>query len=447
LKAPGGRRRPAPARHEEELPVGRARAGSDLAVAGLDRLLEDAGRGVHDPHGLLAGGDDAAAVGCEDERVAAGHVPGGVAPRGREAEAAVWLDAVERRREHGRRRRGRRSLDARRAAEREEGDERGDRYHEEDGPEAPSAGLARLEGSRELRAVLEASAGIGEESAGDEPAHPERSVGACLLERFEVALHGRVDDRHVAVAREGRTPGQALVEDRPEREDIRGRSDVLRVLELLGRHVAERAASHAGLRERDGRARSRSLAVEVLREAEVRDERHVVVAEEDVRRLEVAMDDPVRVGDAERAGESRRESHGLLDRERPAAELLLERASSEERHDEVGEPVARPRLEHRDEAFAERGEEAGLALEPRDGLRRRRAEDLDRDLGPVGAPGPEDGPHAAAAEDAEDAVGPYEPPLLRHFISRSMTAIRFFATVSSVLSAATALLQAAIAPS
>src|SRR5437870_4230987 len=56
---------------------------------------------------------------------------------------------------------------------------------------------------------------------------------------------------------EERLAGQALVEDHRERVDVGRRPGVARARDLLRRHVAERPAELAGLRERDALARAR----------------------------------------------------------------------------------------------------------------------------------------------------------------------------------------------
>ena len=90
----------------------------------------------------------------------------------------------------------------------------------------------------------------------------------------------------------------------------------------------------APLRDRPG-----VFAAVDLGEAEVGDLGLAVERQEDVRRLEVAVDDPVIVGDAHGPGEGLDELRGLADRERAAAQLPLEAAAVDVLHDEVGEPV------------------------------------------------------------------------------------------------------------
>ena len=150
--------------------------------------------------------------------------------------------------------------------------------------------------------------------------------------------------------------------------------------------IGVRAAELAGDGERDpGRAR-----VLALGQPQVGHERLPVGGEEDVLRLEVAVDDPPRVGPAQRLGQPGGEPRRLLDRQRPPAELVTERATAHEGHDEV-RPLRRLAVvEERDEALGEpeRGLELALAREALDRLPARLAQELDRHVAPVGRPAP-----------------------------------------------------------
>ncbi len=93
-----------------------------------------------------------------------------------------------------------------------------------------------------------------------------------------------------AVAAERPLAGQHLVEDHAQAVDVAAGVDVVRLAaRLFGRHVGRRAHDLAVRRHR--------LAVGVaLGEAEVGDVRPALAVEEDVRRLDVAVDDAVVVG-------------------------------------------------------------------------------------------------------------------------------------------------------
>src|SRR5262249_54624611 len=137
------------------------------------------------------------------------------------------------------------------------------------------------------------------------------------------------EDRDDRLARERGRPGEALVEDGADREDVGRRSGGARVARLLRGHVARgpREGTLAG--ERDAPARPRRVDREVLREPQVGDEgpRVALLREEDVLGLEVAVDDAERVRPAERSGEGAPERERRRDVERTAAEPVAQGAA------------------------------------------------------------------------------------------------------------------------
>ena len=76
---------------------------------------------------------------------------------------------------------------------------------------------------------------------------------------------------------------------------------------LLGRHVLGRAEREAGARHPVG-----ACLLQRQRNAEIRDE-GVAVLQQDVLGLDVAVNDAVRMGIAERVGDLPRETHRLCD--------------------------------------------------------------------------------------------------------------------------------------
>ena len=102
---------------------------------------------------------------------------------------------------------------------------------------------------------------------------------------------------------ERRPPGEQLEEDDPERVHVALRPD-LSAARLLGRHVLGRPD--------DGARRGQRRVREGPSDAEVRDLGVALAVEEDVRRLQVAVDDPVLVGVARPAARSRRDSCRLI---------------------------------------------------------------------------------------------------------------------------------------
>ncbi len=204
-----------------------------------------------------------------------------------------------------------------------------------------------------------------------------------------------------------------LVEDRPEREDVRAVVD-RESLHLLGRHVARGPHDRPGLRVALVRGSARLLArsdgLDPLRQAEVEDLDVAVPADEEVLGLQVPMDDALLVRRGETPGNLERVVHGLLLGDRAGVELPAQRLAFQKLHDGVRDAVLVAEIvDRQDVLMGERRDRLRLALEPgervgigRDGLR----EDLDRDL-PIELPIPRpvDLPHPARAQWREDLVG------------------------------------------
>ena len=136
-----------------------------------------------------------------------------------------------------------------------------------------------------------------------------RHLRVRFVERLSLALHVLVHDRHVVAAAVGRVAGQHLVHDDAEAVDVGALVDLL-AEDLLGRHVFRRA---------DDVARLRELRVAALRgggDAEVHDLEQPRVVDQDVRGLQVAMDDALLVRDAHADADVRAVGDGLLRRHR-----------------------------------------------------------------------------------------------------------------------------------
>ena len=154
---------------------------------------------------------------------------------------------------------------------------------------------------------------------------------------------------------ERRPAGEGLVEDRPEGVDVGRRADRV-ALGLLGGHVAG-CPHHLAA---DGRP-VRDL--EPLRQAEVGDLRRAVGVEEDVGRLQVAVDDPDVVDRADAAGEAGHELGGLPGRHRRPVEALGERAAVEHLEREIREGSRRPSRPRRSGRCWDAGAALRLGLE------------------------------------------------------------------------------------
>jgi hypothetical protein len=214
------------------------------------------------------------------------------------------------------------------------------------------------------------------------------------------------DDRDGVLTGEGRLAGEQLVEHRPERVEVRARVGAAPE-RLLGRQIGDRSHQHP----LDRRAR----APVARREAEVAEPRGAVVAEPDVGRLEVAMDDAARMGVLERAADVDRDRERPVDVQAPPLALLEhpgEIAAADVLADDVGNPILLARIEHPDHVpmLAELPHRLGLAPGPREdrlldplGLEHRHG---DLAIAGLGVTGPVDALTPAAAEEPLDAIAP-----------------------------------------
>ena len=193
------------------------------------------------------------------------------------------------------------------------------------------------EGVGELRRGLGSVGGVFGERPRDESFEFVGGVGAREAQGRGLLLYVLEGERRRRRRLEGRVAGEHLVENHAEAVDVGARIDVV-VGALLGRHVARRADQRAGLGERVERARGVLLQ---LGDAEVQhlDEQRVVVVarEDDVRGLEVAVDDAAAVRVLDAVGDLAGDGRGFVEGERARAlQSLAERLAFDEFHDDVG---------------------------------------------------------------------------------------------------------------
>ncbi len=186
-------------------------------------------------------------------------------------------------------------------------------------------GLARLRA--ELRVGVHGPADDVRQRARD-PGVRGRCVGA---RRLDVGAHDAVE----AVAHEGQLPRQHLVVGARQGVDVGAMVDGLGVGQLLGRRVVDRAHRSAGLGARE--------VGDDLRDAEVGDlgNGHVLgAAEQDIGRLEVAVDDPMGVGVAHALENLQEDPRHLRDVRLLGllADVAVEARSPDEFHDDRDEP-------------------------------------------------------------------------------------------------------------
>jgi hypothetical protein len=214
-----------------------------------------------------------------------------------------------------------------------------------------------------------------------ELAHPAR---LAVQDAVEHGARGR--------AGEGTLARHHLVEHRAEREEIGARVDRL-AERLLRRHVGDGAERHARARQLGrlvgpavgvvGR-RERRLVLGELGEPEVEHLELARGAHEQVRRLDVAMNDAALMRRVERAGHLHRQVDGLRDGDRAGLQQLLDAlALAQLHHDERLAVVLLDVVDDADVRVVERGGELGLAVEARErrGLGRQpRRQELERDV-------------------------------------------------------------------
>ena len=201
---------------------------------------------------------------------------------------------------------------------------------------------------------------------------------------------------------ERRRAREALVENAGERVDVGATVDRA-ALDLLRRGVLGRPDEAAGAR--------RPVRPELLRDAEVGEEDAIVVADEDVRGLHVAMDEPAYVGRVERRAHLRGDAERCPERKAPlGCQQRLQVDPVHAGHGDVEEVALLAGVVDRDDArVVERGGELRLAQEPlaEVGLAERGREQLEG--GRPAEPdvlGAVDDARRALAERLDDAIAP-----------------------------------------
>jgi len=283
----------------------------------------------------------------------------------------------------------------------------------------------RLE-ARDLSQVLQHLTRIGVarcrilfQAARDDPAEGHRHCGRkrrrFRVENGKAARDGRL-------RREGELAGEHLVQDGPEAEHVRA---LIRGLapDLLGRHVPDRAEDRALLSVRLRRGErlggSRHHRRHQLGDAEVEDLQPALLGEEEVLRLQVAMDDAFLV----RGREALRELQGvavrLMHRQSSFPQSLAQCDPVQQLGDDVRAALVRPDIVHvEDVGVIERAggarflfEAAQLSLIVQAG-----GEHLDGDVAPeLAVVGDEDAPHPAAADLFRYSVALIDPGKARCF--------------------------------
>ena len=216
----------------------------------------------------------------------------------------------------------------------------------------------------------------------------------------------------MAVARERARSRGELVQDDAEREDVGTLVDGF-AFGLLRRHVMGRAKQDSHLRG-DGRERPRLTGrTDELGQAEVEHLHVAVRPHHHVFRLDVAMDDCSRMRRHQRAGDLRRDRHGLTNRQSPAREPLSQRFALDEFGDDERAAVEIAEIvNHHDVRMIERGHGTGLEVKPAQAISVDAArQQFERNVAlEVRIVRLVDLPHATGAQPRDDAIVGERPP-------------------------------------
>ena len=155
-------------------------------------------------------------------------------------------------------------------------------------------------------------------------------------------------------------PGQHLVEDDAQRVDVGPVIDLQRPLHLLRGHVVQRA-HHL---PRPGQREVAGVAAQQLGQAEVGDLHAALAVQQDVLRLDVAVDDALLVGVLQGVADLRHDPQRLLRLQVAVAQQLPQVDAVHVLHDEVVEAAGLAEIVDGDDVgMAEPGQGAGLAVE------------------------------------------------------------------------------------
>ena len=223
---------------------------------------------------------------------------------------------------------------------------------------SPEDSESRISAQRvaHLARVLEALGGVLGQRALHQAREAGREAGDVARHRLRLLLEHLHQDGVHRVGLERLPARQQLVEHRAQREHVGARVGAL-AADLLGRHVVRRAHDHPGLRHVRG-ARAR--------EAEVHDLHAPGGQDVDVRRLQVAVDDALGVGEGEAVRDLLHDVE-LVPQvvQAPGADDLLEVHALEELHRHVEAALLLAEVEDGDDVqVVQAGGGLGLAAEP-----------------------------------------------------------------------------------
>ncbi len=309
--------------------------------------------------------------------------------------------------------------DAGHSERRDEGDQAGQRRQARASPRPADQPLGRAVRAAQDRLPRRPPLQVVGKGGGRAVAVGRLRTQALQADRLQVAIDLRVEPPRRGrfageppgqslqrrVVGEGRPAGEEFVEDGPEGVDVGGGGQGAVAAGLFGGHVPRRADDQAG-------ARQRLAAEQALGDAEVRQVRSPARVEQDVRRLQVAVQQAVLVRVVDRPRDRRHEAGGAAnvagDR-RPLGEAApLDQLHAEERDAHAAQAPLADLVDRHDVRVVEAGGDLRLGAEA--AQRHRVAEvggphDLQRDDAvETQLPGPVDDAHAAAGDLVEHLV-------------------------------------------
>ncbi len=227
------------------------------------------------------------------------------------------------------------------------------------------------------------------------------------------------EDDGVCVAAERERAGGHLVEHRAKAEKIAAGIERL-AARLLGRHVGHRAERRAGAGEMggfqgglgvagQGGGGALAVALNLLGQAEIEDFGVAAGGDEDVGRLDVAMDDALFVRGVERVGDFDAERQQQSERQGLFRDAVLEGLALQKLHrDEIAAVVLGNVVNRADARMIQRGSGAGFAPETLEGvgiaLQFRREEFQGHAAAQIQILSDVDHTHSATTEPVDDAV-------------------------------------------
>ena len=171
-------------------------------------------------------------------------------------------------------------------------------------------------------------------------------------------------DRRGREAAERKLPGEQLVKHHPQRINVGPVVHLVGRLHLFRGHVMRCADPGPGAGERVRFARRGTRTLKQLRDAEIGNFHAALGIQQQVLRLDIPMQHPLRMRGLQRLTNRRNQRQRLLRREAPGSQRLAEVGPVHELHEQEAEPTRLPKpMDAHDVRMPQPRERTGLALE------------------------------------------------------------------------------------